>query len=282
VLKKTFHSLLAAVFLLSGCASQRGQSEVPQASVESSAEHLSSEIEIGQKIHEQILSSFSVYTDQRVVGYLNQVGDKLARQAERQDLDYRVTLLYSDKIYATSAPGGFIYITTAMMNTVQSEAELAAILAHEIGRLQYRDPTLSEARKKLQQVSNAGAMVSSAFGSIGALAALGFVALNSAAAPRARSPEKQLEEADLLALDYLVGAKLDPQAMLDMMHRFMTLSHSELPLYYDYYQARPITHARAAAVQANFGHLKLEGQRFETGFKEYQDMSRGVKEIYRR
>ncbi len=281
MLKKTFHSLLAAALLLNGCASNRNNA-LPEASIESSAEHLSSEMEIGQKIHEQILSSFSVYTDQSVVDYLNQVSHKLSRHANRQDIDYRVTLLYSDKIYATSAPGGFIYITTAMMNTIQSEAELAAILGHEIGRLQYRDPTLSEARKKLQQVSQAGAMVSSAFGSIGALAALGFVALSSASAPRARSAERQLEDADLMALGYLVEAHLDPQAMLDMMQRFMTLKESDLPFYYDYYQARPITQERAAAIQASFNHLSLDGQRFETGFKEYQAISRGVKEIYRR
>lgn len=281
MLKNPLHSLLAIALLTNGCASNRNNA-LPDASIQASTEHLSSEMEIGQKINEQILNSFSVYTDQRVVGYLNQVCDKLSCHAKRQDIDYRITLLYSDKIYATSAPGGFIYITTAMMNTVQSEAELAAILAHEIGRLQYRDPTLSEARKKLQQVSKAGAMVSSAFGSIGALAALGFVALNTASTPRARSPERQLEEADLLALDYLVGAQLDPQAMLDMMQRFMTLKESDLPFYYDYYQARPITQERASAIQASFSHLHLEGQSFETGFKEYQDISRGVKEIYRR
>jgi predicted Zn-dependent protease len=125
-------------------------------------------------------------------------------------------------------------------------------------------------------------MVSSAFGSIGALAALGFVALGSASAPRARSAERQLEDADLMALGYLVEARLDPQAMLDMMRRFMTLKESDLPFYYDYYQARPITQERAAAIQASFNHLNLEGQRFETGFKEYQEISRGVKEIYRR
>lgn len=281
MVKKAQHSLFAILILVSGCAADQ-KTTLHNAAIQSPDENLSSEAAIGQRINQQILNSFSVYTDPRVVAYLNKVGDQLSRYAERQDLDYSVTLLYSDKIYATSAPGGFVYITTAMMNTVQNEAELAAILAHEIGRLQYRDPTLSEARKKLQRVTQAGAMVSSAFGPIGALAALGFVAVNSASTPRAKLPEKQLEEADLLALDYLVGAKLDPQAMLDVLQRFMALNENELPFYYDYYQVRPITQERVSAIQANFNRLNLEGQRFETGFKEYQDISRGVKEIYRR
>jgi len=269
------------MMLLSGCASQQGSS-LPKASVHSAVEPLSSEMEIGQKIHAQILSSFYVYTDQHVVDYLNGLGRRLASHAERQDLDYRVTLLYSDKIYATSAPGGFVYITTAMMSTVQSEAELAAILAHEIARLQYRDPSLSEARKTLQEVTKAGAMVASVFGPIGALAAMGLVGINAAATPHSRTPEKQLEEADHLAMAYLVASGLDPQAMLDVLERFMTLQQSDLPRYYDYYQARPITQDRAAAIQLDFNQINLEGKTFETGYQEYQELSRGVREIYRR
>jgi hypothetical protein len=66
------------------------------------------------------------------------------------------------------------------------------------------------------------------------------------------------------------------------MQRFMTLKESDLPFYYDYYQARPITQERAAAIQESFRRLNLEDQHFETGFREYQEISRGVKDIYRR
>ncbi len=279
---KILHTLLAAVFFLSGCASNPKE-PVPAASIQSVPEDAASqEMEIGKKIHEQILNSFYVYTDPQVVGYLNAVNTKLTKYAERRDLAYQVTLLYSDKIYATSAPGGFIYVTTAMLNFLQNEAELASVLGHEIGQLQYHDPTLSEARKALQQVSQAGAMVSSAFGSIGALAALGFMAMSAASSPRARAPARRLADADRLALEYLASAGLDPQAMLDVMGRFAVLEQNDLPFYYDYYQARPLTIERMQALQKSFEQLPLEGKNFDTGYKNYQEMSRGVREIYRR
>lgn len=240
------------------------------------------EREIGEQIHQQILSSFYVYTDEAVVRYLNEVSGKLTRHARRQELAYRVTLLYSDKIYATSAPGGYIYITTAMLDFLKSEAELAAVLGHEIGRLQYQDPTLSEARKALQQVSQAGAMVSSAFGPIGMLAALGFVAMNAVSMPAAWSPEKQLITADALALYYLMEEALDPQAMRDIFNRFMNLPQNELVFYYDYYQARPLSQVRMDAFEANYADLALAGKTLETGYRTYQDKIQTVHEIYRR
>ncbi len=274
--------MLIVLFPIAGCASHKEKS-VTSGSVERSADSVSSqEVVIGRQINQQILASFSVYAEKSAVDYVNQVCGKLSSHAGRRDIPYQVTLLYSDKIYATSAPGGFIYVTTAMMNFLQNEAEFAAILGHEIARLQYRDPTLSEARKKLQKVSQAGAMVSSAFGSIGALAALGFVALSAASAPHARSAERRLLDADRLAMEYLLAAGYDPQAMLDVMERFLRMDQSDLPFFYDYYQARPITQERALQIENAFKKLPLHNQKLVTGYSPYQEMNRGIREIYRR
>ena len=279
--KKTTAFFVAALFFFPGCAAH-SKDAPKENSIQRTPESFSSqEVSIGRQINQQILASFAVYTDPATVDYVNQVSGKLSRHAERQDIPYQVTLLYSDKLYATSAPGGFIYVTTAMMNFLQNEAELASVLGHEIARLQYRDPTLSEARKKLQQVSQAGAMVSSAFGSIGALAALGFVALGAASTPHAMSPEKRLIDADRRAMEYLLAAGYDPQAMLDVMERFLRISQKDLPFFYDYYQARPITQERVLQMEQDFKKLPLRDQKLITGYPAYQEMNRGIREIYR-
>lgn len=279
--RQIIHSFLALSLAFSGCASPP-KNPAPAAVERAPESYVVQEAAIGQQIHEQILASCAVYTEQTLVDYVNQVSGKLSRHAERKELPYRVTLLYSDKLYATSAPGGYIYVTTALMNFLQNEAELAAIMGHEIGRIQYRDPTLSEARRKLQQVSQAGAMVSSAFGSIGALAALGFVALNAASAPHSLTAERRLEEADRRAMDYLLAAGYDPQAMLDILERFLVMQQEDLPFYYDFYQARPITHERMLQLQSIFQKLPLREQNLVTGYPAYQEMSRSIRQIYRR
>ena len=130
-LRRTAFFLLPAL-VFSGCASvvDRDISDItPQ------GKPMTQEQIVGEQIHQQILASFYPYTDPKVVRYVNDTGRKLAARARRRDLEYRFTILYNEKIYATSAPGGYIYITTGMMNFLQSEAELAAVLAHEIGHI---------------------------------------------------------------------------------------------------------------------------------------------------
>src|SRR3989338_7752892 len=85
----------------------------------------------------------------------------------------RFIVLEDDRIYATQAPGGYVYITIGFFKFLASEIELAGILAYEIGMLQYRDPRLSKLKKALDLLLQTGSYVGPAFGSIGALSVLG-------------------------------------------------------------------------------------------------------------
>jgi len=102
-------------------------------------------------------------------------------------LVYRFTILYDEKIYATSAPGGYIYLTTGMLNFLQNEAELASVLAHEIGRLQYKDPRFTQSDDVLNAATQAGASIAPMFGPIGSLASLGLVLLQAYVVQRQRA-----------------------------------------------------------------------------------------------
>ncbi len=272
--------LLILCLLVGGCASNRsGEAKVlpPQ-----SSEFGSEESTIGEKINEQILSQFYPYTDPKVVAYVNKIGNSLASQVERKDLNYRFTILYNEKIYAVSAPGGYVYLTTGLMAFLDNEAELAAVLAHEMGELQFRDPRLSRSRKALSEVTRAGAMVAPAFGPIGALAALGLVAVDAAVESRNPSAAKKILIADKRGLRYLVDAGYDPQGMFDVLHKFLNAKNEWLPYFYDYLQSRPITMDRFNALDHEFAKLPLDGKTFSTHRQEYQEIVRGITEIYKR
>lgn len=240
------------------------------------------EIAIGEQIHAQILSSFYPYTDPKVVSYLNEVGKSLAESAERKDLPYRFTLLYNDKIYATSAPGGFVYITTGFIYFLENEAQLAAVLAHEIGQLQEKDPKLSKSRKILEAVTRGGTMIGPAFGEIGVLAALGLVMIQAVHEKNQRSPAERLLDADRRALHYMVKAGYDPQGMVDLFYKFLHAGRDAAPYFYDYYQSRPITMERFQSLNEKFAQLPLQGEIFSTHHKRYEEMTQGVRDIYRR
>ncbi len=235
---------------------------------------------VGEQIHQQILASFYPYTDPKVVRYVNDTGRKLAARARRRDLEYRFTILYNEKIYATSAPGGYIYITTGMMNFLQSEAELAAVLAHEIGEIQYPDPRFSN-HEMINTAVQAGASFAPMFGPFGSLASLGLVLVQAYNESSHKTPEERLLASDAAALRYLTESGYDPQALITVQEHFLNAGDKVTPYFYDYYQSRPITEKRMAALNKEFGKLPLAEKELTTSAAEYLQMTRGIREIYK-
>lgn len=271
-----FYYGLSFFIFLNGCASAKSKNAVSDLSASAAQE-----VAIGQQIHSQILSSFYPYTDKKVTEYVARVGDSLAEHARREEIPYRFTVLYSDKIYAASAPGGFVYLTTGMLYFLENEAELAAVMAHEIAQIQYKDPQLSQTRKVLESVTRGGAMVAPAFGSIGALAALGLAVVNNMALAKVPM-EKRLMRADARAFKYMTEAGYDPQGMIDLFYKFLNAKNEIIPYFYDYYQSRPITEGRVQAMQKAFEKLPLDGKSFDTHRQAYQETMRDVAELYKR
>jgi len=265
--------------LIAGCAADSSKAQWSRPHGDSSLESRE-EIAVGEKIHARIASSFYVYTEPHVNAYLQKIGGSLARFAERQDIPYRFTLLYNANIYAASAPGGFIYLTTGLVQFLDNEAELAAVLGHEIGQLQYRDPRLLKSRKILEAITKTGQAVAPAFGQIGVLAALGLAMLDAAVDAQAAAPAEKLLGADRRAFSYMVRAGYDPQGLLDVLHKFSAAGRQAAAYFYDYDQSRPVTEERMLALRREFSLLPLQGKRFSVHRRTYQQMTKGIRQIY--
>lgn len=84
--------------------------------------------------------------------YVNIVGRSLSIYGNRPDIKYRFAILNSDQVNAYSCPGGYIFITRGMLKVINSEAQLAGVLAHEIAHVSERH---IEKEVKNQQVAGA-------------------------------------------------------------------------------------------------------------------------------
>jgi predicted Zn-dependent protease len=158
---------------------------------------------------------------------------------------------------------------------------MAAVLAHEIAQLQYKDPRLSMARKILTGVTQTGAAVGPAFGPIGALAVLGLVLVHAAVDSNGKTPEERLGDADERALHYLVAAGYDPQASVEVIYKFLRADKQMVPYFYDYYQSRPISDVRVSHLERAFAKLDLGDKELLTRHQTYQEMTKGIREIYK-
>src|SRR5690606_33053344 len=74
----------------------------------------------------------------RLQAYVNEVGQKLARQSHRSNLQWTFTVLDSPEVNAFALPGGYVYVTRGIMAHLDSEAELAGVIGHEIGHVTAR------------------------------------------------------------------------------------------------------------------------------------------------
>ncbi|MBI4667417.1 MAG: M48 family metalloprotease [Nitrospinae bacterium] len=92
---------------------------------------------IGRSVAAKILSQYKPVDDKRRTGYINTLGQTLARFSTQPETfgGYHFMLINSGEINAFAAPGGFIFITTGLYSRVKSEEQLAAVLAHEISHV---------------------------------------------------------------------------------------------------------------------------------------------------
>ena len=93
---------------------------------------------VGRTVAATVLTSYKARTDQNLNAYLNEVGQALAQFSTKPETfgGYHFLTLDSDDINAFAAPGGLILATRGLLKCCQTEDELAAVLAHEIGHVE--------------------------------------------------------------------------------------------------------------------------------------------------
>jgi beta-barrel assembly-enhancing protease len=94
------------------------------------------EVDLGKQINQELVGSqVRLYRDPEVNHYVEQVGRRLAANSDRPDLPYTFQIVQDDAINAFATLGGYVYVHTGLLKTADNEAELASVLAHEIGHI---------------------------------------------------------------------------------------------------------------------------------------------------
>ena len=173
-----------------------------------------SEIEQGRTNHPKIIAQYGRYNDEGLQVYVQSVGERLAAVSHRENLVYRFTVLDSPVINAFALPGGYIYITRGLMAYLNSEAELAAVLGHEIGHVTARHGVRQQSAA---QAANIGYTIGAIlFPELGAAPSQDLFNIFGGALLSGYGREHELES-DRLGAEYLARAGYNPQAMLDVI-----------------------------------------------------------------
>jgi predicted Zn-dependent protease len=93
------------------------------------------EISLGKKSDEGIIKMYGLYDDQVLQDYVNEVGQNLVNTLDEPIFQFYFKVVESSEINAFALPGGYVYVTNGILGTLNSEAELAGVLGHEIGHV---------------------------------------------------------------------------------------------------------------------------------------------------
>lgn len=96
------------------------------------------ELTFGREIAARLLGQFKMSGRKELQKYVNLVGSALTWNCNRPELDFHFVVIESGEINAYSTPGGYVFVTTAALENMENEAELAGVLAHEIAHVTER------------------------------------------------------------------------------------------------------------------------------------------------
>jgi predicted Zn-dependent protease len=122
---------------------------------------LEDERELGRSVSAKMIAAFHIYRNDPLTRYVNEVGETVAAQSERQDIQYHFAVLDSNDVNAFSAPGGYVFITLGALRLCENESELAGVLGHEIGHIAAKHIVheIEDANKKGAIASEVGSSV---------------------------------------------------------------------------------------------------------------------------
>ena len=181
---------------------------------------LTDEIKIGRKEHPKILKEYGgLYKNHAITTYVNKIGNNLANKSELPNLNWHFNVLNSPQVNAFALPGGYVYITRGLMALASNEAEVAGVIAHEIGHI-----TSRHAAQRYSNSMLAGG-ISMATNIFLGSAANEIADLATRATLKSYSRNQEFE-ADSLGVRYLSRGKYNTNAMASFLSKLR--AHSQL------------------------------------------------------
>jgi len=207
------------------------------------------EVQMGQSIAKQVEKA---YKDKSAIDPLMQkrvqdIGKKIAAVSDRKDIDYYFAVLDDDEINAFALPGGYIYVNKGLVEKVDNDDELAAVLAHEVGHIVARHSI-----KKLQamQTYSILRMLVAAAPSSGEVGAASDAAFTEILLGYSREDELL---ADQLGARYAKLAGYDPNGMVSFLRKLQEVNKRRPLAPRSYFKTHPYVPDRVRVVKEEMG-----------------------------
>jgi len=202
------------------------------------------EIALGKEMAQEVEREAKIVDDPIVSEYVNRLAQNLARNSDAK-VPITAKVIDSDEVNAFALPGGFLFVNTGLIRRAGNEAELAGVLAHEIGHIAARHGTKQATRGEIANIATIPLIF------LGGWAGYGIQEAASMAIPMgflkfSRAMEAQ---ADHLGIEYMYKAGYDPTAFVDFFERIETMEKRKPGTIAKIFSTHPPTAARIRLAQ---------------------------------
>jgi Zn-dependent protease with chaperone function len=228
------------------------------------------DVEMGRELATELESQMPIVNDSWSNGYIAALGSKLTAHAPGSRFPYQFKIINDDSVNSYALPGGFIYVTSGLIDAAPTEPQLAGLLAHQIAHVVLRHGTqeVSKAYNAEQNTTGVGRVsVATAMNELNiAFEPDSIVFKNSAEAER---------QADVLATQIMYDARFDPQQMPVFLQ---TIQNEPTNSTVEFFRNHPAVANRAARVRRevqNMGGLPRNLRGDSPDLRKTQDRLRG-------
>lgn len=179
------------------------------------------EMNLGRETDVRIIQEYGLHEDPKLTAYLNDLCQRLGKISHRPNLTYHFKILDASVVNAFAVPGGYVYFTRGILATVNSEAELAGLIGHEIGHITARHSAKQISKAQLAQLGlGVGAVLTESIPILSGLAQVGVGMLFL------RFSRDNEREADNLGVEYSSKAGYDANQMADFFETLERMNAS--------------------------------------------------------
>jgi predicted Zn-dependent protease len=228
---------------------------------------LESQVRLGKAFSMQVEQSAKVINDPVISEYINRIAQNIVRNSDAK-VPFTVKVLDDDSVNAFALPGGYFYVQSGLILAADSEAELAGVMAHEIGHVAACHAARQQTRGNLAQIATiplifmGGGLGYGLYEAAGIGVPLTFMKFQ-------RNFEAQ---ADYLGVQYLYASGYDPQAFPQFFEKIQALEKKKPGFVAKAFETHPPTPARMEHTQHEIATILPAKPQYVEDTSEFQDV----------